>query len=105
MKKENLKLDDLTEDDFFNEEYINSNEKVSEIEDNRRCGYRNCECDISHMRKNSKYCCREHKNYENMYIRREIKRVEKKREYIKNMIDQIKNNDQSILDLYKNIYK
>jgi hypothetical protein len=30
----------------------------------RKCQYRNCEKDISHMRKDAKYCCRLHKVYE-----------------------------------------
>ena len=39
------------------------------------CNYRNCDKDISHMRPDSKFCCRNHKTYENTYKKREkIKR-------------------------------
>ncbi len=34
------------------------------------CNYRNCNKDISHMRYDSKFCCRNHKTYENIYKKR-----------------------------------
>ena len=34
------------------------------------CNYRNCNKDISHMRPDAKFCCRKHKNYENIYKKR-----------------------------------
>ena len=37
----------------------------------RICEYRNCNNDISKMRTNSKFCCRKHKTYENIYKKRE----------------------------------
>jgi len=41
----------------------------------KKCGYRNCDKDISDMRKNSYYCCRRHKEIEYVYRKREkIKR-------------------------------
>lgn len=40
----------------------------------KKCNYRNCDKDISHMRKNSTYCCRRHKEIEYVYRKREIKR-------------------------------
>lgn len=30
----------------------------------KKCAYRNCDKDISQMRKNSNYCCRRHKEIE-----------------------------------------
>lgn len=35
------------------------------------CKYRNCNIDISKMRKNAIFCCREHKTYENIYKKRD----------------------------------
>lgn len=40
---------------------------------NRVCSYRNCNKVISHMRKNSLYCCRRHKEIEYVYRKRESK--------------------------------
>jgi len=37
----------------------------------RKCKYRNCNKDISNMRINAIYCCRKHKTYENIYLKRE----------------------------------
>lgn len=37
----------------------------------RKCKYRNCNIDISKMRKNAIFCCRKHKMYENIYKKRE----------------------------------
>jgi hypothetical protein len=41
---------------------------------NRSCKYRNCDKDISYMRKDAKFCCRNHKSYERLYKLRELKR-------------------------------
>ena len=35
------------------------------------CNYRNCNKDISNMRPDAKFCCRNHKTYENTYKKRE----------------------------------
>ena len=35
------------------------------------CKYRNCDIDISKMRKDAIFCCRKHKTYENIYKKRE----------------------------------
>lgn len=43
----------------------------------RKCQYRNCKNDISHMRKNSFYCCRRHKEIEYVYRKRDLKRESK----------------------------
>lgn len=37
----------------------------------KKCKYRNCNNDISNMRSNTKFCCRNHKTYENIYKNRE----------------------------------
>ena len=37
----------------------------------KKCAYRNCNKDISDMRCNAKFCCRNHKDYEKIYINRE----------------------------------
>lgn len=37
----------------------------------KKCKYRNCDNDISRMRPNTKFCCRNHKTYENIYKKRE----------------------------------
>ncbi len=37
----------------------------------RKCSYRNCNKDISEMRENAKFCCRNHKSYERLYKYRE----------------------------------
>lgn len=37
----------------------------------KKCTYRNCDKDISNMRQNAKFCCRNHKSYENLYRKRE----------------------------------
>lgn len=37
----------------------------------RKCAYRNCNKDISDMRNDAKYCCRNHKSYEKLYKKRE----------------------------------
>ncbi len=39
--------------------------------DSKICKYRNCDIDISKMRKDSIFCCRKHKTYENIYKKRE----------------------------------
>ena len=44
----------------------------------RRCNYRNCDKDISNMRKNSSYCCRRHKEIEYLYRKRENNKRESK---------------------------
>lgn len=45
----------------------------------RKCSYRNCNKDISNMRFNAKYCCRNHKSYERLYKLREyVKKVSTK---------------------------
>lgn len=33
----------------------------------RKCLYRNCNKDISNMRTDAKFCCRNHKSYERLY--------------------------------------
>lgn len=43
----------------------------------RNCQYRNCQKDISNTRKNSKYCCRRHKEIEYVYRKRKLKRESK----------------------------
>ena len=43
----------------------------------RKCNYVNCEKDISHLRKNAKYCCRRHKEIEYVYRKRKSKRESK----------------------------
>ena len=41
----------------------------------RICSYRNCNNDISNMRTNAKFCCRNHKSYEKLYkLREKIKK-------------------------------
>jgi hypothetical protein len=40
----------------------------------KKCAYRNCGKDISKMRKDAKFCCRNHKDYEKIYKARESKR-------------------------------
>ena len=41
----------------------------------RICLYRNCNKDISNMRTNAKFCCRNHKSYEKLYkLRNKIKK-------------------------------
>ena len=44
---------------------------VNRINNMKKCGYRNCKKDISEMRRDSKFCCRNHKDYEKIYINRE----------------------------------
>lgn len=39
----------------------------------RKCKYRNCNVDISDMRPNAIFCCRKHKTYENIYVKRDRK--------------------------------
>jgi hypothetical protein len=41
------------------------------IKNMRKCAYRNCNKDISDMRNDAKYCCRNHKSYEKLYKKRE----------------------------------
>lgn len=48
------------------------------MEQERKCNYRNCEKDISHMRPNTKYCCRRHKEIEYLYRKRECTKRESK---------------------------
>lgn len=39
----------------------------------KKCGYRNCDKDISNMRGNAIFCCRNHKTYEGIYKKRQKK--------------------------------
>lgn len=43
----------------------------------KKCGYTNCNEDISHLRKNARYCCRRHKEIEYVYRKRKLKRESK----------------------------
>ena len=48
------------------------------MNEKRICKYRNCDKDITDMRKNAKYCSRKHKSYERKYVKRqEIKNKKK----------------------------
>ena len=40
----------------------------------RTCKYRNCDKDISHMRRDALFCCRKHKTYENIYVKRGLEK-------------------------------
>lgn len=39
----------------------------------KKCGYRNCDKDVSNMRSNAIFCCRKHKTYEGIYKKRQKK--------------------------------
>jgi len=41
------------------------------------CGYRNCGIELNGKRKNAKFCCRSHKQYEKEYRDRFKKNLEK----------------------------
>jgi hypothetical protein len=43
----------------------------------RKCNYRKCDNDITEMRLNAKFCCRNHKDMEKTYITRKEKLIEK----------------------------
>jgi hypothetical protein len=54
----------------------------------RICEYRNCNKDISEMRKDAKYCSRNCKTCERKYSKREDNKINKQREHIKNLLIQ-----------------
>ena len=51
---------------------------MAQITDIKICNYRNCNKDISNMRKNTSYCCRRHKEIEYVYRKRDF--IRNKRE-------------------------
>ncbi len=54
----------------------------------RECNYRNCNNDITEMRKNAKFCCRSCKDNEKKYIKRELQFIEK---YSKKELEKVNN--------------
>ena len=53
----------------------------------RICNYRNCSNSLDNMRKEAKYCCRNHNFYEKTYIKRDKIKEEKLQELLKKIID------------------
>jgi hypothetical protein len=60
----------------------------------RKCEYRNCNKDISEMRKDAKYCSRNCKTCERKYNKREDNKIKLEREHIKDLL--IKTQEQTI---------
>ena len=60
----------------------------------RICEYRNCNKDISEMRKDAKYCSRNCKTCERKYNKREDNKIKLEREHIKDLL--IKTQEQTI---------
>ena len=51
--------------------FANIKSEINMELESKICKYRNCEIDISKMRKDAIFCCRKHKTYENIYKKRE----------------------------------
>jgi len=43
----------------------------------KKCGYKNCDIDISNKRINSIYCCRKHKQLQYRYEKRQIDKIKR----------------------------
>lgn len=69
----------------------------------RYCNYRNCKIEITHMRKNALYCCKNHKLNEKKYRKREDIKIEKEKKRISDILLNYQN--EVLLNLYKKIYK
>lgn len=53
----------------------------------RKCEYRNCGVPLVEKRKGAKYCCRKCKDNEKKYNKRELRRVERDKDYIVEMLE------------------
>ena len=78
------------------------------MENNRKCGYRNCGCQIGDgVRSDSKYCSLSCRDKERTYIKRENRRVKKERELVAKILKECQMEvkvDHNILELYEKIY-
>lgn len=54
--------------------------------EDRKCEYRNCAMPLKEKRKGAKYCCRACKDNEKKYKMRELRRVERDKDYILEML-------------------
>ncbi len=69
------------------------------------CQYRNCKVEVKGKRKGTKFCNTSCRKMEQTYQRRDLIKLTKQKEIIRNILNQIEsNNDQTILELFNKIY-
>lgn len=85
-------MDTLTEEEFF---------KTAPLV---RCLYKNCEKPIS-GRKGKKFCNQKCRKYHYTYEKRDLLAFKNEKSRLRKLIKEAENVDNSLIELYKNIFK